>query len=228
VDSIVVPPQFLPELRKLPDDVLSFPEAINQSLEVKYTRLITDEPMIPHSVKADLTPALVRLNPTICAEVDEALQEEMPPCEDWTGIHIYMKLVNIVAKVSGRVFVGPELCHDQNYLDAGINYTMELMNAHRAIKNMRPWLRPFLAPRLPEVQLLRQREKQATEFFRPVVQARLEAQKNPDYQRPDDMLQWLLNRSEDYKINSTARLAKLQLGITFAAIHTTSVTATNV
>jgi hypothetical protein len=224
----VVPPQFLPELRKLPDDVLSFPKAVDESLEVKYTRLITDEPLLPHSVKADLTPALVRLNPTICAEVDEALQKELPPCEDWTGIHIYMKLVNVVAKVSGRVFVGPELCHNQDYLDAGINYTMELMNAQRAIKNMRPWLRPFLASRLPEVQMLRKRENQATKIFRPVVQARLEAQKNPDYQRPDDMLQWLLNRSEDYNIDSTAYLTKLQLGVTFAAIHTTSLTATNV
>lgn len=224
----MVPPQFLSELRKLPDDVLSFPKAVNQNLETRYTKLEADEPMVPHSVRADLTPALVRLNPTICAEVDEALQEELPACEDWTGIHIYMKLVNVVAKVSGRVFVGPELCHNQDYLDAGINYTMELMNAHRAIKNMRPWLRPLLAPRLREVQLLRKREKQAAEFFRPVVQARLEAQKNPDYQRPDDMLQWLLNRSEDYNITSTAHLAKLQLGITFAAIHTTSLTVTNV
>lgn len=171
---------------------------------------------------------IVRLNPLICAEVDEAMREEMSPCEDWTGEYIYMKLVNVVAKVSGRVFVGPELCRDQGYLDAGINYTMELMNAQCAVKNMRPWIRPFLAPRLPEVLLLRKREKQATEFLRPVVQARRDAEKNPDYQKPDDMLQWLLNRSVDYKIDSTAHLAKLQLGITFAAIHTTSVTATNV
>ncbi|KAF2798515.1 cytochrome P450 monooxygenase-like protein [Melanomma pulvis-pyrius CBS 109.77] len=228
MDSIVVPPQFLPELRKLPDTVLSFPKAVDETLETKYTKVITDNPMIPHTVKADLTPALVRLNPLICAEVDEAMREEMPPCEDWTGEYIYMKLVNVVAKVSGRVFVGPELCRDQGYLDAGINYTLELMNAQRAIKDMRPWIRPFLAPRLPEVRLLRRRERQATEFLRPVVQARRDAEKNPDYQKPDDMLQWLLNRSVDYKIDSTAQLAKFQLGITFAAIHTTSLTATNV
>jgi hypothetical protein len=28
VDSVVVPPKFLPELRRLPDSVLSFPKAI--------------------------------------------------------------------------------------------------------------------------------------------------------------------------------------------------------
>lgn len=170
----------------------------------------------------------VRLNPLICAEVDDAVKEEMPECDDWTGVYIYMKLAKIVAKVSGRVFVGPELCRDEKYLDAGINYTIELMNGQRAVKRVRPWLRPLLAPRLPEIRLLRKREAEAAEFLNPVVQARRDAEKDPDYQKPDDFLQWLLNRRGDYKIESTAHLAKLQLGITFAAIHTTTVTATNV
>jgi hypothetical protein len=58
------------------------------------------------------------LNPIICQEVDDALREYMPPCEDWTEVCINQKLVDVVAKVSGRVFVGPELCHDKDYLDS--------------------------------------------------------------------------------------------------------------
>jgi cytochrome P450 len=227
VDTVVIAAKFLPELRRLPDDILSFPVAVYESMEAKYTGLLTDEPLMAHSVKADLTPALARLNPTICAEVDEALKEELPPCEDWAGIHIYMSLVKVVAKVSGRVFVGPEICHNPEYLDASINYTMELAGAHEAIKPMRPWLRPFLAERLPQVQALRKRERQAQDFLSPVVEARLEAQKNPDHKKPDDMLQWLLNRNEERKLSRT-RLARLMLAITFAAIHTTSLTVTNV
>ena len=225
--TVVIPPKFLPELRRLPNDILSFPVAVYESMEAKYTRFLTDEPLVAHLVKADLTPALARLNPTICAEVDEALQEELPPYKDWTGIYIYMALVKVVAKVSGRVFVGPDICHSPEYLDASINYTMELMHAHGAIKSMQPWLRPFLAERLPQVQALRKREKQAQDFLAPVVEARLEAQKNPDHKRPDDMLQWLLNRNEERKL-TRARLARLLLAITFAAIHTTSLTVTNV
>ncbi|KAF2712037.1 cytochrome P450 monooxygenase-like protein [Pleomassaria siparia CBS 279.74] len=229
VDSIVVPPQFLPELRKLPDSVLSFPKAVDEAMETKYTLLLTDESLLVHTVKGDLTPALARLNPLICDEVNEAMQEEMPACEDWTGIHFYGTIVKVVAKASGRVFVGPELCRDDTYLDAGINYTMEVMNAQRAVKDMRPWLRPFLAPRNHSVKALRQREQQATEFLRPIVQARRDAEKNdPDYQKPNDMLQWMLNRSTDEEKYPTARIARVQLGLTFAAIHTTSLTTTNV
>jgi hypothetical protein len=91
----------------------------------------------------------VRLNPVICSEVDAALREYMPPCEDWTEVYINQKLVDVVAKVSGRVFVGPELCQDPEYLDAGSNYTLDLMAAVTVLKKMRPWLKPFLAHRLP-------------------------------------------------------------------------------
>lgn len=167
------------------------------------------------------------MNPTICAEVDSAVHEYMPPCEDWTEVYINSKLVDIVAKVSGRVFVGPDLCQDPEYLDAGRNYTLNLIDSVRAVKKVRPWLRPFLAPRLPEIRRVREREEQATRFLQPIVQERMESKKNDDnWIEPDDMLQWMINRSDGKA--SVAELAKLQLSLNFAAIHTTTMTATNI
>ena len=73
-DNIVIPVKLLPELRKLPDDVLSFPRAIDkvsllsvcssdlaktvQSMETKYTKIDTESHLIIQSVRSDLTPAL--------------------------------------------------------------------------------------------------------------------------------------------------------------------------
>ncbi|OGM49897.1 hypothetical protein ABOM_001529, partial [Aspergillus bombycis] len=227
--NAVVPGQLLSELSKLPETVLSFPTAINKVLEVKYTKVAPDEPLAPYCIKADLNPALARLNPIIYREVENALRDEIPPCEEeWTPVFIYQKLVNTVAKVSGRIFVGVELSRNQDYLDTAINYTIELGNAVQAVKKMKPWLRPFLAWRLPEVQQLNKREELAIQFLEPIIQARREAAKDPNYQKPDDMLQWFLNRSEAYKVNSTRRLVKMQLLVIFAGIHNTTVTATNV
>jgi hypothetical protein len=163
----------------------------------------------------------------ICSEVEEAMQDEMPPCEDWTPVGIYMTLVNVVAKVSGRVFVGPELCRNEDYLDSGKFYTLDLMEAQRAVSQMKPWLRPFLANRLSQVKALRKREEVAHRFLDPIVQARREAMNDPDWEKPDDFLQWILNRSDNYGVNTTDHIATLQLGIIFAAIHTTTLTATN-
>ncbi|KAF2199336.1 cytochrome P450 monooxygenase-like protein [Delitschia confertaspora ATCC 74209] len=225
---IVVPAKFLPELRRMPDDVLSLGKSIEDTMETRYTKLITDDMSLAHAVKADLTPALVRINPIISREVEEAMRDEMPPCDDWTPVNIYFALVNIVAKVSGRVFVGPELCQDKEYLDAGINYTMDVIEAQRTVKEMKPFLRPFLANRLPAVRRLRDREQRAMNVLGPIVEARIKAESKPGYERPDDMLQWFLNRRTEYGIASTEKIARLQLNLIFAAIHTTTMTATNI
>jgi cytochrome P450 len=167
------------------------------------------------------------LNPIICQDVDAALKESMPDCNDWTEININATLVTVVAKVSGRIFVGPELSKDPEYIDAACNYTIDLANAVTAVKKIRHWLKPFLAHRTPEVIALREREKRAEKILRPFVEARLAAKANdPNWQEPDDALQWMINRSNGK--DSVEELARFQLGLTFAAIHTTTMTATNI
>ncbi|KAF2029035.1 cytochrome P450 monooxygenase-like protein [Setomelanomma holmii] len=228
-DNVVIPPILLPELRKLPDDVLSFPKAVDRSMETKYTKIITDAKLSAHTIKSDLTPALTRLNPMICGEVDAAIRQYLPPCSDWTEVRMDSTLVDIVARVSGRVFVGPDLCQDPEYLECGSKYTIFVMQAVHAIKPIRPWLRPFLVPRLPEIQRLRDMEKRAAKHLQPIIRERVEAEKNdPNWQKPDDMLQWLMTRSAEDGIFTIGEMAKLQLGLIFAAIHTTTMTATNI
>ncbi len=169
---------------------------------------------------------LGRLNPIIQEEVSTCVQKYLPDSKDWTEVTVYKMLVDIVAQVSGRVFVGSELCEDSEYLDCAANYTLDVNNVVTAIRNLRPWLRPILAPRLPEVRALRQREKRTTEYLYPLIQRRREAAKDPNWEKPDDMTQWMLDRGADDNI-SVEHFAKCQLGLIFAAVHTTSLTATN-
>ena len=90
-------------------------------------------------------PGAVRLNPIIAAEVSEAFRTELPIGQDWTEVNINQKLTRIVAKASGRIFIGPELCHEEEYIDASINYTLEVMNAVREIQAL-DWYRDLRAP----------------------------------------------------------------------------------
>ncbi len=169
----------------------------------------------------------MRLNPTIAREVSDALELEIPACSDWKEINIHQKLLRIVAMVSGRVFIGPELCRSEKYLDAAINYTMDVMGAQRAVQKMRPWLRPFLAQKLPQVTRLDQRIEEADAFMRPLIERRKEASKESELEKPDDMLQWMIDGQDKYTDSNSQNLAKVQLGLGFAAIHTTTLTATN-
>lgn len=160
-------------------------------------------------------------------EVDTTVEKYMPTCDDWTDVTIYKTLVDIIAQVSGRVFVGPELCEDPFYLDCATNYTLDMIDSVTATKKIRPWLRPFLASRTPEMRRLHQKEKDLIEYLRPIIKQRQEAAKDPNWEKPDDMSQWLLDRSAGDKL-PVAEYARIQLSLIFAAIHTTSTTATNI
>lgn len=151
----------------------------------------------------------------------------MPADSNWAEVDIHHVLLRVVAMVSGRVFIGPELCRTEQYLDAAINYTMEVMGAQRAVQRLQPWQRPFLAPRLPPVKRLQQRLKEAHAFMQPVVDRRRAAAGDPSYEKPNDMLQWLIDDQDKFPDKNSQNLAQVQMGLGFAAIHTTTLTATN-
>ncbi|KAI0903427.1 hypothetical protein F4823DRAFT_635850 [Ustulina deusta] len=108
------------------------------------------------------------------------MAHELPSCVDWASVNTHTKLLRIVAMVSGRIFIGAELCCNEKYLDSAINYTIEVVMAQRAVVQMRPWLRPFFASRLLEIKKLEQRKKTAYEFLRPVIEARQLAAKSSE------------------------------------------------
>ncbi|KAI8311784.1 Cytochrome P450 monooxygenase [Colletotrichum sp. SAR11_59] len=220
--TVVIPPKFIPELKKLSDTVLGFQEATDEAINNQYLDIPTDKTMLAHTNEA-------RLSTAIAAEVTHAIDTELPPCKEWTEVPINNKLFRIVAMASGRVFVGPELCRDEAYLDTAINYTVDMVNAVLGVMGLSTWRRRFSSRRLPEVKKLFQRFKEAEDFLGPVVTARRGAMAKADYEKPDDMLQWLIDAQDKSKNGSRndAELAIWQLGASFTAIHTTTATATN-
>jgi len=158
-------------------------------------------------------------------EVADALEKELGHItndKEWREVFIFPILAHIVARVSGRIFVGPKLKGDEGYLQAAVMYTKELMDAKRAIDKVRPWLRPFVARRLPEVRRLWERVKQVQGFLRPEVERRLKMD-DEGGERPDDFLQWMIDemrRGGRWKRYEGEEMARLVLGVIFASIHT--------
>ncbi|KAF6819863.1 hypothetical protein CPLU01_12922 [Colletotrichum plurivorum] len=182
-------------------------------------------PVMARVLKRDLTPALNRLCPNISDDVEQAFRDEFPACESFTEINVSMHLLRVVAKVSGSLFVGRDLAWTEAYIDMAINYTVESSGAVQAILSLKPWKRLFKAKSLPEVRRLRQRTEEAYHFLRPLVSSRRTAAKIPGYKKPDDMVQWLMDDGQGELKDE--ELAEVQLMLTAAAIHTTSLTAIN-
>ncbi|KAK7698752.1 hypothetical protein SLS64_012233 [Diaporthe eres] len=105
-----------------------------------------------------------------------------------------------------------------------MNYTMDIVNAREAVTRLPKGERHLKASSLTEVKTLREREKKAWEILKPIIEARLRAVEDPDYRKPDDLLQWILDSPAEL---TQQDIAEMQLALTFAAIHTTTMTVTS-
>ncbi|KAK3937790.1 cytochrome P450 [Diplogelasinospora grovesii] len=233
-ERLIVPNTYLDELRQRPDSEINNAKALKMAIEGRYTGMSADSPFLNHVVKADLTRNLPRINPRLSEEVDRSVKTELPPCEDWTPIVINQALLRIVAIVSGHIFLGPELCRREEYLHASINYTVDVFKAVRALKKWPTVIRPFGAWFTPELASIKEHKQRAKEFLIPIIQER-RAMMARGEEMPDDMLQWMLEKSvpghnptTETKMEDDAEMAFLQLTLSMAAIHTTSMTATHI
>ncbi|TDZ25022.1 Cytochrome P450 monooxygenase ATR2 [Colletotrichum orbiculare MAFF 240422] len=229
-DSILVPPKYLPELSKAPDDVISAGKAVEEFIQSKYTTVGFELPIFVHVSRANLTPALNDLNPAVAETIAKTLRRDLAPTATWSEVAINAKLLRIIAIASGHVFVGPELCSDEAYLGTSIDFTQHLMKAVYGIAMIPSFLRPLVAPWLPMTRALHRRLADADAVFQPIVTARQQASAGAgegSTTRHNDMLQWMLDAQTRVGELSTRDLALAQLGASFAAIHTTTMTATN-
>jgi hypothetical protein len=170
-----------------------------------------------------LTTEKARINSILAHEVDEVLPQEIGPCEDFTCVHLAPTLTRIVAKVSGRIFIGPELCRSEGYLDAAMNYTREFIGALRAVTMLPRWQRRFRGRSLPEVKSLHERRRQAKEFLQPIINERKKFMDKAKAEKPDDMLQWLLEDGQSkFGPEQDGDIASYELALVISAIHSTT------
>jgi len=92
-------------------------------------------------------------------------------------------------------------------------------------------IRPFYAWMFNSTKLINSHRKMAQTLLGPIIQRRFEegrfARENGTiYEKPDDMLQWLIDRVEPHHKN-IEDLSELQLLSNLASIHTTSLTFLN-
>jgi cytochrome P450 len=135
----------------------------------------------------------------------------------------YEKILRIVAIVSGSIFLGPELCRREEYVHSSITYTVDLFGAVGKLKQWKKWLRPIGQYFVPQLRSVAEHRKKARNFLAPVIKKRRALMKEGG-QMPDDMLQWMLNKSDEYKLHDND-LSQIQLDLSMASIHTTTVTS---
>lgn len=132
-------------------------------------------------------------------------------------------ILQLVARVSSRVFVGPELCTDEDWLDVSVNYTTHAMIAADALSRWPAALRRLVCIFLPEVRKVRKEFARAREILEPVFHKRREQNRKSRQEgevtsKTADTIGWFDEVAKGRSYDDT----RAQLGLSFAAIHTTS------
>ncbi|KAF5379456.1 hypothetical protein D9615_006552 [Tricholomella constricta] len=218
--------QYVEELRKTPEDVLSFHDSVEEQIQVKYTLgpSISEDPYHIPIVRSQLTRNLPALFPEIREEVVAAFDDIiLLKGNQWSKLKILETMMPIVCRASNRLFVGTPLCRDPDFMDINVRFTVTVMKA-AAILNLLPvFLQPLASRFLTSVSASIDR---SVKHLEPLIQERRQnlEESGPDYPgKPNDMLSWLMDEAKGEEA-SIRGLTRRILTVNFAAIHTSTMT----
>ena len=196
-------------------------------MQTKHLGLSSDNPLMAHIIRSDLTHNLPSVNIHLCSAVATTVPEYLGTSREWTPITINPKLMQMVAVISGHIFIGPELNHSQTYLDSSINYTIDLFGAATELRQWPSFMRSIVKYFIPSVDRLNEHRRKAREFLVPVIRER-RALRQAGRPEPNDVLQWTIAKADKFNVTDDGAIAEIQLTLSLAAIHTTTMTATHV
>lgn len=135
-------------------------------------------------------------------------------------------MLNIVAQVSTRIFMGEELCRNEEWLNESALFAACAFNAVEVLRHWPSILRPWVAPFIAECRETRARIARCREIMEPYVTARrvakakalAEGVKSPVY---DDSLEWFEKEYGRYDA-ATSQYVSLYTLSTDTDIHASS------
>ncbi|KAF2754375.1 cytochrome P450 [Pseudovirgaria hyperparasitica] len=233
--EIVVPRAQLKWLLDFPDDVASVSEAHRQSLNADYTfpnPILIKECFHEHVIHKNLARKLPALLPATWDETRQAFDDTWGrDTTAWKEICVYENALDVIARLSNRVFLGLPLCREKPLLDAMCAFANAVFRSTMLMNLCPGVLRPLLGPLvcLPNYIHYRKTTKWTIPFIKRRL-ATLASSDHPDAEKPNDFVQWYIDtaRAEHRTKELDPRLlAQYLTPLNFAAIHTTTFTITN-
>jgi hypothetical protein len=122
---------------------------------------------------------------------------------EWVEIRPGSAMLKMVTRVSTRIFMGEEMCRNDEWLTESALYTKYVFQAIEALHQWPDILRPWVAPFLPVYKEVHARMARCREILKPVIAARSAAKAKaiargetaPVY---DDSLEWFEKEYENY------------------------------
>ncbi|KAM0281161.1 hypothetical protein ACHAO9_010849 [Fusarium lateritium] len=225
-DLLILPPKFVDGIRNNPD--LNFTESVVEDFHASIPgfepfRDGREDVLTKTVVRKQLTKLLNQVTEPLSVETDFALEHHFGTSSEWKEYEIFEEVLDVVARVSTRVFLGSELCRNEEWLSITKNYTVDSFIAAYILRIFPKPLRHIAHWFVPQCQRIRQQFADSKKLIMPVIQARrtlrermqVEGKPTPDF---NDAIDWLDHEAKGEPYDE----ASCQLGLSMAAIHTTT------
>ncbi|KAI0469265.1 cytochrome P450 [Xylaria cf. heliscus] len=225
--KIILPNSYADEIRNLPD--LNFPKAFSGDLFVNWPgfevhrQSLTHDFLLRDTVRIKLTQSLGLVTADLVDETISTIDDVFGQSEEWATRMIREDLLEVVARVSSRVFLGTSLCRNRRWLEIAKSFTVDTFALAFLLRMAPAVIRPLVFLVLPHSYRLRKSVRDANRLILPEVKkrkaavdaARAAGEKPP---KVADTIGWMYDVAKGQDLNFVAG----QLSLTMAAIHTTT------
>ncbi|KAL2863293.1 cytochrome P450 [Aspergillus lucknowensis] len=138
-------------------------------------------------------------------------------------------ILRIIIRSTSRIIVGDILCRSEEWLRLVTEYTHSLGIAILVLRPLPRFVRPLAARLLPAIRYLaKMLEFVKRDVFVPMILERREKQANdPNYKKPDDFMQWMMDTATSERDNKPENIAQgLMVIMALAVVHTSTMLIT--
>lgn len=239
-DEILLPTSTIPWLINQPESILSADEPHRDTLQTDFTfahPFVIGNPLHHETVKSELTRQLGNLTEHIVDELGAAFDDVWgADTTQWRDVCVFETMLQVIARISNRVFVGLPWCRNQALLNHGIGFATAVPVASVLLRQIPTALRPLTALLITRPN--QRHTKGFARIIRPEIRYRQslldsgsgDLEKKIDMREPDDFLQWSIRRARDTGTAVEQEpdiIAERILAVNFAAIHTSTFSITN-
>ncbi|CAL8578040.1 hypothetical protein XPA_003842 [Xanthoria parietina] len=164
-----------------------------------------------------------------------AVQNDFPTCDDeWVAIKPYHLVLQLVSRISARVFVGLPLCRSPKWLETSTQFTENVFVSVVFLRLFPTWLHGILSLLLPSTWRGSAYIRSAKKLLVPEIWRRRALWQYTQEGNPDkvdlvteNLLSWMMQSAEGQE-NDAAHLAHLEIVISLASIHTSQMNVVHV
>ncbi|QKX63436.1 uncharacterized protein TRUGW13939_10606 [Talaromyces rugulosus] len=234
-NMLVLPPKHVDDIRKLPNDVASPTVAHVHNLMGSSTNMhiILRSNLHFRTLQLKLTPNLNWLTRPMQEEVNFAIEKDLTKSEDeWVTIKPYHTLLDFVARVSARIFLGKPLCRNPEWLEISTQFTENVFVSLVILRLLPMWTHGIVSWFMPSSYKGTAYIRRAKKLLVPEILRRREKESGgigaeEQDKNKQNLLSWMMEIATPEE-SDPASLAHLEVVMSLASIHTSQMNAVHV